>query len=338
VNKVDGAETLEYHYSLIRGTMKSGVLMAFVFFAWLLYARRCFSSVSLLLNKPEYNCFRIIGSYSRLKQIRLFFVIELWLMLPVLLYAVLMIIVGFAKGYYLQSVSIIVFFSVLLYAMSAGHTRRLNDQPQNSLLSKGPVFIRPLSNFPSIVIQFILRNHKFTWTGIKLFTCGILYLVERNNTLTELDQKTFFLFYSLGIMANAIIIYQARKFEETYLSFYRSLPVFKIRRLLQYTAIILLLLTPEIVTCFSLTPTHLLFNDAIVFSLSGFGLLLLSYSVSFARAFTAKEFLKILMIIFCLQYAIFMVAGAVLLDTLLFIAAISIFFQNYLEFERETHL
>lgn len=339
VNKVDGAETWEYHYSLITGMMQSNVFLSLVFFFWFLYARKCYAHTTFLLRKPEYGSIRIINSLSRFKQLRLFIITEAGLMLPVLLYAGLIIYIGFWKHYYVQTLLVILFLLILLVGASAGHLRELNNQGNKKTFLRSRLGLRTsLSNYPLIIIQYIFRHHKLTWLAIKLFTCGILYVVVRNNTLTERDIKALFLFYSFGIIANAIIIYKARKFEEVYVSFYRSLPVYSLKRLLQYALVVATLLVPEFATCYTLAPLYLPYHYAIGFSLSAFGLLLLLNSVTFIRAFNAKEFIKIAMIIFCMQYIIIMSAGFPALYLLLFVLSSWLFFINYLHFEPANEL
>lgn len=337
VNKVDGAETWEYHYSLVTGILKSNVLLSIVFFSWFLYARKCYGYVTHRLRKPEYGSLKIMSSLPRLKQLGLFFATETWLLLPVLLYALLMIGIGFAKHFYLQSLSVILFLFSLLLGASIGHWRELNNYTAKKISGwKSSRLKLSGTYFPFIVMQYIFRYYKFTWLGIKLFTCGILYLVARNNSLTERDIKTVFLFYSFGIMTNAIIIYQARKFEELTISFYRSMPVPLFKRFLQYAFILFILVVPEFVTGYILVPAHLRYYDAASFPLSGFGLFLLLNSVSFMQSFSVKEFLKITMVIFCLQYIFIMTAGFIVLYVLLISAALWLFLANYWKYERST--
>lgn len=333
VNKNDGAETWEYHYSLVIGTLKSNIMLVIVFLFWFLYARKCYSHISFLLNKPEYNSLRIIGTLPRLKQLVLFFVVAIWLLLPVLLYALLIIYIGFLNQYYIQALLVIVFLFILLLGASIGHVRVLNNSGVKAIGGKRFKRTIPVSNFTLIIIQYIFRHHKLTWVGINLFTSVILYVIVRNNTLSERDIKTIFLFYSFGVMCNAILINHARKFEDMYLSFYRTLPVHTAKRFLGYVFFMLILLIPEFITCYILSPGHFQFRDATNFSLSGFGLLLLLNSVSFMRSFDAKEFLKITMVIFCLQYIIIMACGFVVLYSLLLASAVCLFWVNYQKYE-----
>jgi len=57
------------------------------------------------------------------------------------------------------------------------------------------------------------------WAGVKLFTCGALYLIALNNTVTDYDTSMVFLFLNFGILANGVLIYRIREFKETYVRF-----------------------------------------------------------------------------------------------------------------------
>jgi hypothetical protein len=338
VSKVDGAGVYEYHYSLITGMFKSRVFLMIVLFAWFMYLRKCIVFVSKVIFNPRYSFLQVYNQLSPLKNFWLLFIVEIWLLMPVLLYTLFISFIGFKQHHYL-TVALIVSYLLFLSVMAAiWHAHQLDNLNKRGIFSFLNFNGKPgqLSSYHFILLQFISKNQIMVWTGIKIFTCGALYLIARNNSLTDYDISMPFLFYNFGILANGVIIFRIRAFEELYLSFYRSLPVSLIKRCLQYLVTYLILLIPEIVTAIALTPVHLYLRDAVNFILCGVGLSLLMNSITFID-FKMKEYLKILLVFFCIECIFLMTVGFVFLYLFLLIAAVIIFFRRYYQFEQNAY-
>ena len=190
------------------------------------------------------------------------------------------------------------------------------------------------STYPFVLLQFIANKQILLWTGIKVFTCGILYLIARNNTLVDYDSKMVYLFFSFGVLANAVVIHRLREFEERYLSFYRGVPVTLIRRLYQYFFVYGILLVPELTTLILLMPVHLHLSDALNFFLGSYSFVLLMNSVTFAGDYSMKEFLKIILLFFFVQYIFLMTVGLLALYALFFSIAVLLFWARYFKWEQ----
>ena len=128
-----------------------------------------------------------------------------------------------------------IFLALLCIAPAIWYTFLLNT-PQNIKLfssqNKGTLsLLKP--TYQVILLRFISNKQKIMWIGIKVFTCGILYLVARNNSSAEYDAQFAFMFFNFGILANGVIIYRIREFEESYLLSYRGLPITLLKRFLE---------------------------------------------------------------------------------------------------------
>ncbi|MDA3613945.1 hypothetical protein [Polluticaenibacter yanchengensis] len=189
-----------------------------------------------------------------------------------------------------------------------------------------------------IVARFVMTKQKLLWLGLKLFTCGIVYLISRNNEISAPDDIVLlYIFLSFGILANGIIVYRIRQFEQASLFFYRGLPVSYFKRFLNYSTLYFLLLVPEFITLIMLAPKHLDLIIAIRFSLCSYSLLLLMNSITFIQNFKIKDFLKILLLIFCVQLVFINTIGLTFWYLLCFILAILLFVTNYYKFESTEH-
>ena len=338
VSKVDGADFFEYHYSLITGMLKSYSFLLLVFGIWLLYVRKCVTFVTGILQKPEYHFLQILHSSGKAKQFRFFFfVVEFLLLFPILLYAAFVVIVGVKQALYVPVLLVLSYLVALLIIAALWHVNALNNynKEQAVILKKRNLFTTLPTSFPFVLFRFIANKQKLIWFGLKVFTCAILYLIARNNQPADVDISFVFLFFDMGVLANGILILRTREFEETYLVFYRNFPITLAQRFSQYATIYFVLLLPEMVTIGLLTPDHLNYTNAFYFWLCAYSAVLLLNSISFLQNFTQKQYLKVLLLVFCLQYFIMILLGLAALAIICFALAIMFFVKNYYAFEKK---
>lgn len=335
VSKVDGAGLYEYHYSLATGMLKSNVLLFLVLFIWFLYVRKCFVFVSDVITNPHYSFLQVYNQLNKNKRLRLFFIIEVLLLMPILLYVLFISFVGFKQRLYLPVLSAIIYLLLLCVIATSLHVQQLDNLNKRFKLPflKITEKLKLSSSYQFTLIRFVVIRQMNIWIGIKIFTCGILYLIARNNNAVDHDLSMAFLFYSFGILANGVLIFRIRVFEEIYLSFYRTLPISLINRFLQYSLLYFIFLIPEFITTLTLMPVHIPFKDAGNFILYGFSLSLLMNSLTFLENFKMKEYVVLLLATFCIECIFLMTVGFVFLYLTFFTLAITIFFKRYYKFE-----
>lgn len=336
ISKVDGAGLFEYHYSLVTGILTNNVFLLLVLFIWLLYVRKCVAFVSAIILNPHYSFLQVYNQLSKAKRFRLLLMVDIYLLMPVLCYVVFMVFVGIRQQLYLPVLFIAGYLLALCLASAIWHVYRLNNPYAKDHFIWRQWIVKPfLSSFyPVVLVRFVATAQLPVWAGIKIFTCGVLYLIARNNNTTDYDISMPFLFYSFGILANGVLLFRIRVFEETYLSFYRGLPVSLMKRFAQYSLVFFTLFIPELITLAALLPVHLHYPDAIHFTLCGFSLLLLMHSTSFIEDFTMKDYVKILLALFFMECIFLMTIGFTFLWLFLSILSIIVFLKRYYIFER----
>jgi len=337
ISKVDGAGLFEYHYSLVIGMLTSNTFLFLVLFVWLLYARKYTVFVYSIITNPHYGFLQLYNQLSKPKRFMLFFLVEIWLLLPLLLYYLFIAYVGLDKHLYLPVSFIAAYLLLLCCASATWHVYLLNnpnerDKPVSQQWFKIPTFS---SSYQFILLRFVVARQSTLWAGIKIFTCGVLYLIVRNNTSSDYDLSLPFLFYSFGILANGVLLYRIREFEETYLHFYRGLPVPLVKRLLQYTVLQLVLFAPELITIIKLSPVHFQYANAVQFILCGFGLLLFMHSITLTESFTMKDYIKILLGLFFVECLFLITLGFTFLYLFLIMIAVALFLKRYYQFEQK---
>ena len=333
VGEVDGAELWQFHYSLAQGILQNSSYLAVVFVAWLLYARKCLQFVAGQLRQPSYAFITVYNDLGRTKRFGLFLLVEAWLLLPILIYAAFVVVYGWLHQLYFPAVWVAGHLLVLC-VLSALRLVYLSEN-----LHKGrPLGIKlplPLSSaYEVILLRSVAHRQKIMWLAFTIFTCGVLYMIALNNTVSDYETTFPFLFFNFGILANGVIVFGIREFEETGLTFYRGAPVPLLKRGVGYASVYFVLLIPEFITTGLLVPVHLHYGDAILFSLCGYGTVLLMHSITFVRNFSRKEYLFAVLMIFCMQYVFLAGIGLTLLCGVLFVAAIACFLLGYYRFER----
>jgi hypothetical protein len=336
VSEQSGADLFEYHVMLVTGVLENISMLLLVCLIWFLYSRKFVAFVSNEMQQPVYAFIHIFNCLSKPKQFRLFFIMEIWLLMPVLLYSVFIVMIGYQRHDYIPVIFIIGYLLLLCSGAAAWHVYQLNNLHKSTLLLFKNIRLWPAlsTTYPVILLKFVAGKQKMIWTGIWLFTCGILYCIACNNPLHDFDANTVFLIFNFGILANGVIVYRVREFEETYLTFYRGAPVPVWKRWLQYALVYFVLLIPEFITIGMLVPLHMHYGDAVRFCLCGYSLLLLMNSVTFLHHFSRQAYIKVLLLIFCIQYIFLVITGLTALYLLFFGLAIIFISVGYYKFER----
>lgn len=294
VGQMKGAGIVEYHEALIIGMLGNGCFFSLVLLIWSLYTFKCFNFCVAVFQQPSYNFLSVFTQRKLSFVFPLFLGVQFLLLLPILPYAVLIIILSFSLGWWMSGAIIILFLTALLLISALLLARLLYNREINYW--KRPQ-LKWLDNFnsryPILLTHYILRYHPLLFMGIKIYTCGILYLMATSNVPGDYDPQFPLIFFCFGIFGHAMIIYRMRQFEEEHLSAYRGLPVSILKRFIGYIYLYLVILLPELATLFILMPVHLQLVDAAHYALTAISFLLLLNGISFTGYYSMKSFLKI---------------------------------------------
>lgn len=337
VSEQSSAGLYEYHYYLCIGMLSNNIFLFSVFFVWALYAIKNMAFVSRLIAKPEYGFCSVYNSVGKFKRLRLFLVVQIWLMLPILAYSIFVFHCGLKGHFYTALVLVFLFLLALCILPAIWYVHLLTYQQKLQLIPAISLrrFVTMVPAYLLILVQFVATEQKKLWIGLKLYSCGIVYLISRNEFIKDSDEVgQLFIFFNFGILAHAVLIYRIRAFEQENLLFYRGLAVSLLKRFSEYALLYLFLLVPEIITLLMLSPEHLEITTAVCFALCGYGLLLLLNSITFIRYFPMNDFLKILLLIFCIQLLFLNTVGLVSFCLSCFILAVVFFVMRYYQFER----
>lgn len=334
VGSANEAGLLEYHYALIRGMLINPGFLILVLLLWFLYAMKCKQFISQTLRTRGYSFLHTLSFMKTGKVFRLLLLVEALIYLPVLWYVLVIAGVGIHLHQYAQVV-VVILFNLIVCLLSARWFLYLLHNPGTNRFAirwKIPVLIRR-KFYWTFFTRYLLNHRKALLLVIKLYNCGILYLMVSRQLGEVYDLSMILLFYCFGMLGHGVIIHQFRDLEESRLSFYRGLPVSLAGRFIQYGCLYFILFIPEIITISRLTPAYLRPADALLFGFLGYGLLLLLNSLLFIKPFGKKQYLKIVVVIFFILFAGIVTGTMIWLTMLSFLFSVYLFFSRYYRYE-----
>ncbi|HVW60597.1 MAG TPA: hypothetical protein VHC48_11190 [Puia sp.] len=338
VGRANDVGLLEYHYSLMKGILTDTSFLCVVLAAWSVYAWKCASFVAFILQRREFSFLSVLSLRDAGQVYWLLLFVQGMLFLPVSLYALIMLAVGFHAHWYASTVVVLVYILAvcgisagwylrLLYVPGMGAGRRMigiGGWSRPGRLSPGR-----LRSYRTFLIRYVLTTRKTLLLVIKLYSCGVLYLILAGGAPDRYDMQMILLFYSFGLLGHGVLIYLIKRMEVSRLDFYRGMAVSLWQRFIGYGWFYLLLLTPEIVTMGLLTPGSLRYTDAFLLVLWSYSILLFLNSLQLYVFSRMMDYLKVVGCIFFVIY-LGVLMGIWFWLTLLFLGlAAGIFFRRY---------
>lgn len=325
------SQQLAYHYAIILGILYTPALLVLVLFCWLLYAIKCIRWIIAAQQSPDHGFLHVLPLAGRMRAFRLLLEIQIILFLPIILYAITVVVIACIQTVWPVAVLIICFIvliclistSLFWYELfSPGRLTRMH-------FLYGKTTRQKYTPYWSFLLHGLMTEHKALLAGIKLFGCGILYLLLKIQTPDDYDIRMPFLVFSIALLGHGAPIYQTRRMEEEKLLFYRSMPVPLFNRLLQYMILYLVVFLPEIIIIGWLMPDHIRIKDALGFVLAGYSTLLLLNSCLFIGSLQRSDFVKLNVGIFGILYFGVLSDNLILLSGFFLLTAGGLFFRGY---------
>ncbi|MBN9380474.1 MAG: hypothetical protein J0H74_06900 [Chitinophagaceae bacterium] len=329
------SQQLTYHYALIRGMLATPTFLILVLFLWLLYATKCGQWITGLQRGPDHIFLYMLPLMGKVRAFQLLLEVQLMLFMPVILYALAVVSVALYESAWIPA-AVVSFFillvcltSVVVYQYELFHPEIFRRVSFHNRAGKR----RWRTFYWSFLSRSFFSEHKVLLAGIKLFGCGILYLLLETQSPDSYDIRLPFLIFSMALFGHSVLIHQLRGMEEQRLLFYRGMPVSLPGRWMQYGILYFLVLLPEMVTITWLTPDHIRVKDAFGFALAGYTTLLLLNSCLFIAALRKSDFIKLTFVLFGILYFGVLSDNLILLSGLFLVTAGSLFFRGYCRWE-----
>jgi hypothetical protein len=330
VGRANGVGLLEYHFSLIKGILTDVQFFLFVLCMWFLYALKCAQFVVDKMGQPDYIFLSLLSIEKPITVFVHLFIVQIMILLPVLLYAAIVVWLGLHHHGLPHSIIILLFFAFILFFIVIWNQHALSnpDKRRSSIFSNFLSF-NTYGLYWLFLFRYIKTSRKLLFLGIKTASCLILFGLIAGQSGNRSGLQMTILFYSFGLLGHGVLIYTLRSMEEIDLSFYRGMPVSLLQRFKQYALFYFIIFIPEIVVILFLTPTYITYANAALLVFFGYTVLLFLNSLLFISLFRKFDYLKIVTGLYLFIFmAVLMEILPVLCFGLLF-ASVYIFFHYY---------
>ncbi len=319
-------ETIFYNLSFILTIISSPVLSVLMMVVFLIFTLKSYNYISAQIFQPSnFFLFYSANSLSKSKQLKSWFISQLLISFPIILYVIFSIIVGIVYGYYLLPMLFLCFVLAVSLLCAFLYTHHINT-PIKAYNSGFVIkFAKNWNkNLLTIPILHILDKHQITFFITKLIAISLPFgLIQ---ILPDINQ------YALGalialIMAitNAILIFDIYRFERQYLSFILNFPAKRSQTYIQWILTFIFLTLPEIIALKYFLNWTVFLNSLFVF-VSLFALLkslLLMISLNM-KSFLYKLFGLIFISVLLIQFGVSLFLGYVY-----FLLSSVIFYKKY---------
>jgi hypothetical protein len=255
LNHVPPGELVYYNLILMLSFVSTPLMTSLVFLGWLLYTLKVMSFVEAQLKTSKLQfIFYNMMAYSKRSQLRSWFIVHGFMLMPILIYAIYAISVGLIFHYTIIPVIIFVFTVMLIFISAIFSVRMIHRYITigytSRLLSLTRKWPKPSWAHP---LYWVLHEGKLSW----FITKGLSFSLIAGLSLIKLDEfdRRIAALVGVGIaMCHSVLVYQVFRKEESCFSISRNVPV---HRLLIYARLFsssMLFLLPEVSVMLFLFP------------------------------------------------------------------------------------
>ncbi|QKJ30645.1 hypothetical protein HQ865_13070 [Mucilaginibacter mali] len=327
VGAVDPGEIWSYHKLLMLAFISSPIMLMVVFAIWLIYSIKTWHyTITQIFAVNQQFLFYSSTSFTKRQQLSGWMLTQASMLMPVIAYGITAVIVGVWHHYYVAPVIILLYLGLLTWAGAFIYTTLINRQidggKQSLLMRWSSKWRKP---FYSMFIYHVFDKMKVRY----VITKGISYLIVTGVFLLFADVSHDVRVAGIAMLAiataHAVIIFEERKFEETYLIFSRGLPQTRLWLFAGFALVYLVLLLPEGIWLFSR------FNPLLAAELMLFGLsvVLLFHSLLYWMGLNMDKYLQYIMGLFMGLFFVILYRQIGPLLVLNGVVAYLFFYNNY---------
>lgn len=323
---VPPADRILYNLILVLTIISSPGMMILLFILWLFYTVKSWNYVrgEFLIPHNQF-LFYTSTAFSKARQFRSWFIVQLIIFLPFIAYGLFSVVVGIVFQYYVLP-WIILLYVLFLASVSAllyvWYSNTLNDPGSSSYLTR--ILGSWKKPFFSLFLFQAIHQQKITLVITKLLSWAVITA----GIFLFPDEHDFRIagIITLGITTtHALLVYQSCHFEFTQLSLSRNLPYSRTRLFLDSTIVYLLLTLPE--NCWLLF--HFLPKESIVLLAFHTGTAMLFRGLIYHTGLDIKRFLSWTFYLFILFFLAILFGLLLPVTPVILLISIAIFFKYY---------
>ncbi len=331
---VRGDLLIDYHISLIAGTINSYAAMALVGGIWLMYYIRVQYFLGQQLENKQHHYLQQITLLPTSIFIKHLVSIVSICLLPISSYAVAIIVWGVGHFFLIKGLLVLVFMLVLhfvgvYYLYNRFHnldykTSSFSFLPLNIFLSK-----KYLIQF---YIKYIFTQQKLQWLVLKIIIFLTIQLQFFSATPNEELRFSIF-FYALVFVIHTNIIRQFIVWENTQFWHSKHLPIAAIKKYFNCFLLFVVLIFPEICLLFKVMPLHLTVHNATSILLLSIAAMQFLFSICIAFDNVSQNYAPLIGLFLLTTFIACLADSVFIYSILLMVASFVIYMYSQSKFE-----
>lgn len=244
---VPGGQLPSYHYTLIKGFTGSAGFLALVCLLWLLYNLKCIAFIITILSTKEHSfLYGTLGVLEGGAKWRSWCWLHLSLYAPVLIYSTISAGVAVKLGFHIAACVIVLFNLLMISAPLWIYVHKMKHPGTVSMVARWQQWFntsvrKPLWSF----YGHELLNNNMRSLAISKVVSAVVVIVTCSFMSDKYDERVLLVGVLIYVLAQSVLIYNQRRFDDIYLSMLPQLPVPLWKRYLQMGGFYLALLAPE---------------------------------------------------------------------------------------------
>ena len=292
----------------------------------IVYAYKAFQYVAAELSlEKHFFLSYCLTSLTKAEQLKGWLIVYLKILLPVVIFVIYTLIVGFIFSVVLVPILLCVFIFLMILVCSL-LTVRITNSARDKALDN---WVFPLGRFYKplwlLYVYQVAYGTKLMFVVSKLLSFMLLWAVPKLILGGQDDDRILLLTSATIVMTHAILLFQERRFSESFLSFSLNFPLNITSRFFGPLINYGILLLPELLWMLS-SFSLMLALGSILFIFSAISLF---RSILHLPALTTKAYLSIIFALFFLYYVLIMFGFGWLAIPLNFMVSMLIFRVNY---------
>lgn len=301
----------------------------------LLYSLKCISYLSNCFKKEAFTFLSTMNALPQSKKIIYNGWVSACLLLPVIVYASILIIISILQKYFFSAFALVMLICINTIVVLFFFNRYLKQLPV-FYTSRFKLFKLP-TNLYWIWIKFFFTKQLRVFFIVKLLSFTTLYYFVMF-TGSAFEERMLWLIFFTSLMAHCVIIYKNFYFTENEMSFYRNMPLSYWKILSALFVLYLAIFLPEIWALRSLGFLHGYWYSYTCMIITGPLFLQLLHVLLYTDDMSLKNYIPLAMGVWLVFFFFSLSDNKWLVPAIALTGVIMVFFTSFKNFEKKAEV
>lgn len=244
---IQGYALISFHIALLISICSSPINLLMLLVVWILYALKCVFFVKQKLASADYQFAKSITSMPSKQQYMLWAKLYGFLLLPIIAYAVLMLLIAVKHQFYLTFFTTILGVLLILVFLTI-YTFRFTNFTfhvfKNWINLPTVAINKPFWSWP---LYYLLAEQRLMLLICKVFSMLSFKVILLVFADVGNDIRVYLTALLAVVLSHAVLVFNLTKFDAFYSAFAKNLPIGAMKRLSYWLLVFILLLMPEFI-------------------------------------------------------------------------------------------